>query len=400
MERINILYLITDLDIGGAEKALARTVIGLDKRKYNPTVCCLRGHGPVTEEIESAGVKVTQLNMSNKFDLAAVFRLFCLLGEERISIIHSYLYHANILGRIIGRVARVPIIISSERSVILSEEIVNKNTLEMGSRLRRLINGLSMRLSDRVVTVSELVRETLIAASKIDPERLVTIHSGVNWEGYQIDVDITAKKKGVGLETPASVIGAIGRLDRVKGVEYLLRAAAKVILKTPDAAFLIVGDGSQREAMEQLARSLGISHRVVFTGQRDDVPELLAVMDVLVLPSLYEGLPNAVLEAMAAGKPVIATRVGGTPEVVEDEVTGLLVPPRDPEALAQAIIALLQDRERAKAMGRAGRERVEKHFSVERMVQQTEDLYKELVRERMRLEWVEGAGWQPAENRF
>ena len=393
MERVNILYLITDLDIGGAEKALARTVIGLDKRKHNPTVCCLRGHGPVAEEIELAGVTVAPLNMSGKFDLAAVFKLFRLLWEEKINIIHSYLYHANILGRIVGRAARVPIIISSERSVILSEGVVNKNTLEMGSRLRRLMNGLSMRLSDRVVTVSELVRETLIAASKIDPKRLVTIHSGVNLEDYKIDGDITAKKKSLGLETSALVIGAIGRLGRVKGVEYLLRAAAKVILKNPDAAFLIVGDGSQRGALEQLARSLHISHRVVFTGQRDDVPELLAVMDVLVLPSLYEGLPNAVLEAMAAGKPVIATRVGGTPEAVEDGVTGLLVPPRDPEALAEAIIALLQDQERAEAMGRAGRARVEKHFSVERMVQETEALYEELIREKMELEWAEGEGW-------
>jgi len=394
MEKINILYLITDLDIGGAEKALARTVIGLDKRKYNPTVCCLRGRGLVAEEIESAGVKVTQLNMSNKFDLAAVFRLFRLLWEEKISIIHSYLYHANILGRVIGKVAQTPIIISSERSVILSEEVVNKDTLEMGSRLRRLVNSLSMHLSGRVVTVSELVRETLIAASKIDPKRLVTIHNGVNLEDYQIDGDITAKKKGLGLETSASVIGAIGRLDRVKGAEYLLRAAAKVIFKTPDAAFLIVGDGSQREALEQLARSLGISHRVVFTGQRDDVPELLAVMDVLVLPSLYEGLPNAVLEAMAAGKPVIATPVGGTPEVVEDGITGLLVPPRDPEALAEAILALLQDRERAEAMGRAGRARVEKYFSVERMIAETEALYEELIEEKMRMHYVPGQGWQ------
>jgi len=394
MERVNILYLITDLDIGGAEKALVRTVIGLDKRMYNPTVCCLRGRGPVAEEIESAGVPVAPLNMSGKFDLAAVFRLFRLLWKEEISIVHSYLYHANILGRIVGRVARVPIIISSERSVILSEEVVNKNTLEMGSRLRRLMNGLSMRLSDRVVTVSELVRETLIAASKIDPKRLVTIHSGVNLEGYQIDGDITAKKKGLGLETSAAVIGAIGRLDRVKGVEYLLRAAAKVIFKTPDAAFLIVGDGSQREALEQLARSLGISHRMVFTGQRDDVPELLSTMDVLVLPSLYEGLPNAVLEAMAAGKPVIATRVGGTPEVVEDKVTGLLVPPRDPEALAEAIIALIQDRERAEAMGQVGRARVEEYFSVERMIAETETLYEELIEEKMRMHYVPGQGWQ------
>jgi L-malate glycosyltransferase len=177
----------------------------------------------------------------------------------------------------------------------------------------------------------------------------------------------------------------LSRLDRVKGIEYFLEAAAMVARRVPEARFLVVGDatkqvdGDYRKELERRADRLGVGARIRFTGLRSDVPDILAEVAVSVLPSLSEGLSNVLLESMAAGVPVVATTVGGNPEAVEDGVTGLLVPPRDPGALAQAICRFLDSPELASRFGQAGRERVLDRFSLERMVQETESLYLDLL---------------------
>jgi glycosyltransferase involved in cell wall biosynthesis len=175
------------------------------------------------------------------------------------------------------------------------------------------------------------------------------------------------------------LLGLVARLHRQKGLGDLLAAVAWVRERVPDVRLLLIGEGELRDELEAQARALGLSGAVIFAGIRTDVAEIVAALDIFVLPSLWEGTSNAVLEAMAAGLPIVATAVGGTPEVVVDGVTGLLVPPRDPSALAGALVTLLQDADLRHRMGRAGRERVKQYFSLERMVRRTEALYEELL---------------------
>jgi glycosyltransferase involved in cell wall biosynthesis len=382
LEQIKILYLITELNVGGAEKALARTVAHLDRDRYDALVACLYAPGLVANEIRTAGNKVINLDMQSRIDLRVFKRLFKLLRQEGIQIIHSYLFHANLLARLVARLARAPIIISSER------------TMEMEGRIRLLVNRLTSPLADRVIAVSQQVCDFAASRIGIPLEKLVVIYNGIEPSTYQVEVNVAEVHKELGVDPTCTVVGTVSRLDEAKGIRYLLQAVPWVIAQYPKVIFLIVGNGSQRRELERLAQDLSIQSQVIFTGYRPDVVRMLAIVNVFVLPSLYEGFPNVILEAMAMSKPVVATRVGGVPEAVEGGVTGLLVPPRDPEALAKAIITLLQDREQAGTMGRAGQERVERYFSVERMIQETEALYEELVREKMGLEWVEREGWQ------
>ena len=380
---IRVLYFITELNIGGAESALARTVTRLSKDRFNVLVACLRGSGMVAKKIKASGIPVVDLKARGKWDMRAIYQFLCLLRREHIQLLHSYMFHANFLGRLLGRLARIPIIVSAER------------TMEQESKARLWANRATAPLADRITAVSEAVRKFAHEQIGIDGQKLVTIYNGVDLSDYQANINAEKVRSSLGIDSSSIVIGTISRLEKVKGIPYLLQAFAQILLIYPSSFMLIVGNGAERKALEALAQNLGISSRVIFTGDRSDIPALLAIMDIFVLASLFEGLPNAVLEAMAMGKPVVATTVGGTPEVVKDGVTGLLVPPRDPDALAQAINALLSDQDRSQAMGKAARERVKRYFTVERMVERTEALYEELIRKKLGLEYVEGKGWQP-----
>jgi sugar transferase (PEP-CTERM/EpsH1 system associated) len=367
---VRVLHLITELNIGGAEKVLSRLLSRLDRERFAPAVACLYGgDGPVADEIRSLGIPVTDLGMTAKWRLDAFVRLYRLLYRQRPTILHTWMFHANVPGRVLGRLAGVPIVISSER------------TMGQEGGLRRWLNRITGPLPDRVACVSESVAEFAAQTIGIPPAKLAVIPNGIPLEDFQPG-DRSRARVDPGIPLRAVVAGTVGRLQPVKGTSYLLEAWSRLASDHPDAILLLVGGGSQQAALERMSRRLGISERVRFLGDRADVPDLLRGMDVFVLPSLWEGMPNAALEAMAVGLPVVATAVGGTPEVVVDGVTGLLVPPGDPDALAQSIARLLCDPDLRYKMGQAGRERVVKHFSVGRMVEQTEWLYEQLLVEK------------------
>jgi len=388
MTPINILHLITELNIGGAEKVVAQIAAHLSKDRYNTLVSCLYDPGLVADEIVKNGIQVVDLGTRSKWDVRAAYQLFRLLRRENIQILHSHLFHANLLGRIAGKMAGVPIIISTRHSVAI------------GGKGRELINRWTTGWSDVTIAVSEQVRDAEMRWTGLGPGRLVTIYNGIDTERFRsLDPkEADAFRHEFQIDQDAPLIGIIARFHREKGHSILIDASPGILDRFPKAKILLVGEGDTRAAIEEEVHTLGLSDSIMFAGIRQDIPRVLSALDLFVLPSLWEGMPIVILEAMAAGLPVVATRVGGIPEVVEDGVTGLLVPPRDPEALAEAIIALLQDRKRAEAMGRAGRKRVEKHFSAERMVHQTEALYEELIKEKMGLEWGEEDGRWKGEN--
>jgi sugar transferase (PEP-CTERM/EpsH1 system associated) len=370
VDRVAVFQLITELDIGGAQFALLRLLAGLDRDRFAPAVACLyNGDGAVAQRIRALGVPVTDLGMTARWRWDAFGRLYRLLCHARPTILHTWMFHANIPGRVLGRLAGVPIVISSER------------TMGQEGRLRCWFNRITSPLPDRVACVSESVAEFAAQTIGIPPAQLAVIPNGIPLEDFH-PAGRSKARADLGIPLRAVVVGTVGRLQPVKGTSYLLEAWALLASDHPDAILLLVGGGPQQAALERMSRRLGISERVRFLGDRADVPDLLRGMDVFALPSIWEGMPNAALEAMAVGLPVVATAVGGTAEVVVDGVTGLLVPPGNSDALAQSITCLLCDPALRHKMGQAGRERVVKHFSVGRMVEQTERLYEQLLVEK------------------
>jgi glycosyltransferase involved in cell wall biosynthesis len=237
-------------------------------------------------------------------------------------------------------------------------------------------------MADRVVANSTAVRDWLVGLG-MDERRVVTIPNGIVVPSEpRLNKDGSVRRQ-LGIPPDAPVIAAVCRLNQNKGLEYFLRAAVALRPRFPEARFLIVGgsyfDPLYPKTLEQLTTQLGLNDRVIFAGERNDVPRVLQEIDISVLPSLNEGLSNSLLEAMAAGLPVVATRVGGNPEVVQHGKTGLLVPPRDPQALAEAITRILESPEMSRQFGRAGFDRVKDNFSLAATVRRTEDLYMSLL---------------------
>lgn len=361
---IPVLHLITDLTTGGAQTALLRLVERLDRSRFLPAVACLYGSdGAIARQMRALGVPVTDLGMTAKWHWDAFWRFYRLLRRERPAILHTWMFHANIPGRLLGRLAGIPIVVSSER------------TMGQEARWRYRLDRLTAPLADRVVCVSQPVADFAVRNVGLPAHKIAVIPNGLDLQAFEGLPTRQEARAALGLPAGQPLVGVVARLTPVKRLDVLLQALAAL----PEAGAVLVGDGPQRAQLEALSRELGLADRVHLAGHQDDVRPWLAALDVFALSSDWEGLPNAVLEAMAAGLPVVATAVGGTPEVVVNGATGLLVPPNNPPTLAQAIAALLRDPELGGRMGKAGRERVAQHFSVEQMVRQTERLYEELL---------------------
>lgn len=362
-----ILHLITELDVGGAQKALGRLLAHLNRERFAPQVACLyNGDKAVAQEIRALGIAVTDLGMTKKWRWDAFWRLYRLLRRERPKILHTWMFHANVPGRVMGRLAGVPVIISSER------------TMGQEAAWRYRLNRFTHPLADRVVCVSQQVADFAADHVGIPRTNTVVIPNGVDLRTFGQSLTVREARLALGLPLDEPLIGTVTRLQPVKRLDVLLYAVAPL----PDVHAVIVGDGPQLARLETLSDELNLETRVRFIGHRRDVRPWLAALDVFVLPSAWEGMSNALLEAMATGLPVVATAVGGTPEVVVDGVTGLLVPPGDPDLLAQAIRQLLRDLDLRHTMGQAGRARVEKSFSIEETVRRTEELYTTLLKEK------------------
>jgi len=370
---IKIIFVITGTGVGGAEKMLYHTIKGLNPVRYTARLCSLKKKGEVACRLEEEGVEVYSLNMRDDATLAGwldSFRALVLLVRyfmrERPAVIHSFLFRANILARIAGYLTGVPVIISSVR--VMGGEM----------KWQHFIDRVTAFMADHFVAVSNGVKEHLMRNAHL-PERTVsTIYNGIV-AGNSAGFDLSALMNQIGLTADERILMTAGRLHRQKGYDLLLQALSVVQQSFSGVKLLILGEGEEEKSLKKLAHSLEISEKVLFLGLRSDVDRLLQCSELFVLPSRWEGFPNVLLEAMAAGKPVVATAVGGVRELVVDEVTGILVPPQDETALADAIMLLLSDKKRALAMGAAGRKRVLQRFSMDAMLSKTEALYHELL---------------------
>jgi sugar transferase (PEP-CTERM/EpsH1 system associated) len=371
MSAIPIIHLITELDRGGAQTALYRLLAHTDRQRYAPRVLCLyNGDKVVAQQIRQLGIPVTDLGMTAQWRLDALWRLYQILRQERPSILHTWMFHANIPGRILGKLAGVPAIISSER------------TMGQEGRFRRWLNRLTGNMPDNIICVSQQVADFAADEIGLPPAKLTVIRNGVDITQFANLPDQQTARAEFSLPSQGRIIAAVGRPRPVKGFAYLLDAFAQIAAAYPDLYLVFVGDGPDKRPLQTAAQQLPCANRVLFLGDQQEIPRLLAGGDMLVLPSLWEGLPNVVLEAMAAGLPVVGTAVGGTPELISHNETGLLVPPQNSAALAAAISQALDQPEQAAQMGRNGRQRAAKQFTIERMTQQTEALYNRLLTEK------------------
>jgi glycosyltransferase involved in cell wall biosynthesis len=374
---IKIIFVITGTGVGGAEKMLYHTIKGINPERYSAKLCSLKKKGEFACRLEEEGLEVYSLNMRDETTLAgwldslrALVLLVRYFMRERPTIVHSFLFRANILARIAGYLTGVPVIISSVR-VMGGEQ-----------KWHHFIDRVTAFMADHVVAVSDGVKVHVMRNAPLPEHKVSTIYNGVV-VGNNASFDASALMNDIGLMADERILLTAGRLHRQKGYDLLLQALSVVQKSFPGVKMLILGEGEEEKSLKKLAHSLELSEKVLFLGLRSDVDRLMQCSDIFVLSSRWEGFPNVLLEAMAAGKPVVATAVGGVQELVVDEVTGMLVPPQDETALADAIMLLLSDKERALAMGAAGRERVLQHFSMDSMLSKTEALYHELLARKM-----------------
>lgn len=364
-----ILFAIATLDRAGAEQQLVRLCLALPERGFEPAVCCLTRGGDLADDLAEAGIPVWVIGKRAKFDLSVIAGLRRRIREFQPDIVHTWLFTSNAFGRVAAWLAHVPILVASERATDIWKTCIH-----------RAIDRLLGHVTAAVVVNANAVRRFCIEKIGLPPEKIKVVRNGIDLEAF----DRAAERE----PTPPLVavpqgplIGTVGRLSRQKGIPDLLAAFREVSARVPDCRLWIIGDGEDRAKLETLAGALGLRSKVVFLGHRKDVPALLRRLGVFVLSSLWEGLPNVIIEAMAAARPVVATAVDGSVELVEDGVTGRLTPPRDPEALAQEITMLLDDPEMRERMGREGRRRIERDFGLERMVDETAALYRRLLEE-------------------
>lgn len=370
--RTKVLLVTVGLTVGGTEGQLLELASRLDSRRFSVLVCSLKGERPLVGEMKARGVRVVTLDGRGPWDIRVLFRLAGLIRQERPDILHAFLGWANLAASVVGRPLGVPVIIWSYRDLEIWK-----------TRVQWLVDRLAVRWADAVTCCSDAVRQFVLAHLKGQERKCSTVHNGVDLESFRSPR--AAGRRELGLRDDSPVIGAVARLDEPKkGLAVLLHALAQLAGEggTPPWQLLLVGDGPARGDLQRLAARLGLSDRVVFAGQRRDVASVLPLMDLFVCPSLYEGFGIAIVEAMASGRPVVASATGGITEIVAQGETGLLVPPGDVAALADAIRRLLSHPDQARAMGKNGRQRAHEKFSIETAVQCHQQLYESLQKRR------------------
>jgi glycosyltransferase involved in cell wall biosynthesis len=369
--RIRIAYVIDNLRRDGTQTALVNLVRGLAERGYEQQVFSLNNtaNADIVQLLADSGAQLVVIGKLQLVTLVGLVNLLVRFKRRRPLIVQTFLPFSDVVGRSLARIADVPIVISSIRA-----RNVEKHWWQF------LLDRMTIPWADRVVFNTSAAIPFALAKEGVRPEQVVYIPNGVTVARQNCSSNSPHIRHELGISPTARVVGMVGRLYPQKGHGHLLTAFTRVLEEVTDAILLIVGDGPLRNRLESQATHLGIAGQVHFLGERADVRALLAGIDVYVHASLYEGMPNAVMEAMAAGKPVVATAVDGTRELITHGQTGYLVPPSDPQAMADQIVYALKNVSQANLIGAAAAQRIIRDFSIDHMVSAYDKLYRELVR--------------------
>jgi glycosyltransferase involved in cell wall biosynthesis len=372
MDRIILLHVIDTLGLGGAERFLVDLCAALPADRYQITVSAVSGDGPRSTDLSQAGIELQPLRARSNWDLRALVRLARFMRQRQVDIVHTHLFVAGAFGRLAAALAGVPVKVTTEQ-----------NAYAIGHTLPRwqvLVNALLARLTDRLVAVSRGTQDYLLRQERVPPARVRAVPNAIAWPEAILPSQLAAVKSELGSEGRFPVLGTVARLTPQKGLEYLLQALPTIRDRFPDVLWLVLGEGELRSELESQTISLGLENHVRFCGVRRDVAAVLQSLDLFILPSLFEGLPLSLLEAMASGIAVVATRVAGSSEVIEDGVNGRLVPPADSGALAEAITGLLDDESLARRLARNGQETVRQCYTIGPVAEEYDRIYSELLR--------------------
>lgn len=363
---MNVLWVVDHLgyngSMHGAGKYYLNTIPLLEKSKFNVTLCVLRRRDNLTEHFEERGIRIHHLGRG-KLDPLTLFDLIKLIRKESTNLIHAHGYGSSNFGRLVGAICGIPTIVHAH------DEDSNYPWYQA------LADSFLSRFNHRVIAISKAVRKSCIKKRKTPEDHVLVMYNGIPLEEFKMPEpeEVEKQKRRLGIYPDLRIVGTVAKLREEKGIEYLLKSAPKVLAVLPNTLFVIVGDGPLRKQLEVLSRQLQIDQNVIFLGYRHNVSNILPVFDMKVLPSLTEGFGLAMVEAMAMGKPIVATNVGGIQEILKDGETALLVPPKDPEALAEKIIYLLKSKDRARRLGMKAKEESRKydiHLYVKKLEQE------------------------------
>lgn len=370
-QKISLMHLINCFSLAGAEKLVFDLATGIDKDKFEVIVCGMATikdniEETICNDLQEKGVRPLLLGKTaNKRRIESVLNLRKNLKEHNITILHTHCQSPDFYGKISAFLARTPLVFSTIHNV---------------AGYHAIHEGILNKLTTRYVAISETVKQYGISDLKIPSEKIEVIHNAVNTRKYTpINIDKNAKMQELGVPIGRKIVTTVGTCQERKGHHYLIEAAEKVLKKFSDTHFLIIGDTSAdfdfTSRIKTMVDAGKLQDRISLLGKRTDIPEILSISDIFVLPSLWEGLPISLLEAMASGVPAVVTNVGSNPEVIADGVNGYMVPPKNSLLLAQRIEDLLSDPLKANAMGTEGQKTVKESFGMAQLVKRHEQLY-------------------------
>lgn len=370
MGKNRLVHIVEDLEIGGLERVIASIVLGMDRSKYDVEAWCLARGGKIAEEIVDRGVTVKILGMATYHNPLKIIELAKLMRRHNVDIVHAHGYFGSTFGRIAAILARAPVIVT------------HVHTTYYGFKKRHLIIERCLSVfTDKIICVSQAVKKFVVERERISAQRICVIYNGVGKSFLREgDTDCDADRASLGFNNGDFVVITVASITPHKGHRVLIDAVRRLSKKHDQLRLLIVGDGPLSNELKSYINELGLSSKIVFTGQRKDVASLLRLANVFVLPSTErEGFGIVLVEAMTSCLPLIGTRVGGIPEVIEENVNGFLVTPGNPEELAVAIEKLISDKTVSERMSWMGRKIFEKKFTVAKMTESIESLYDEII---------------------
>lgn len=367
---MHILYVVDSFDVGGTETQVVQTALVLAKRGHFVTVAPLRGGGALEAQLLEAGIRIVEFpKRRGLISFGGIFQLMRLarfIRREKFDAVHAHDLWSNLMAVPAARLARSPVILSSQRNLAH-----NAWYTPFRRRVIRIIHSMA----SGVIVNSEAIRELLVAEFHVERERVHLLHNGVDSERFG---NLRVNRRDILPSVPPNgkwILHIANMVSEVKGHAVLIDAARTVATSVEDVHFILVGDGPLRAGLEVRAREAKLEESMHFIGRRNDTAELLACGDLFLFPSLAEGMPNAVLEAAAAGLPIVATSVGGIPEIIKNGLNGILIPPGDSRALADATLRLLRNHELSNRFGRAAQETIRANFGFDRLADALTNLY-------------------------
>lgn len=327
MQRKKILHLISGLEIGGTETQLSRILPELQNYHDN-RVCCVRGHGPIGKILENNGIKVYYLELKNIFDIYVIKKFYDIIKEFRPNILVTYLIHADLYGRALGKLFGIKKIVSSKRGSLLQWEWLS------------FFDRLTKFLVTHYLVQTKTAQLEWMVKLKLPKNKFTIIPNGIDTKQFQIKIDKAKKRKDLRIKENFFIISCVSRLRRGKGHEILLEAFEKVFKKNKDISLLIVGNGEREKELRQQIENYFSKDKIYFLGNRNDIPEILAISDLFILPTKKEGMSNAIIEAMSAGLPIITTAIPENKSLITNKEDGILCLLNNSTSLSEAIILL------------------------------------------------------------